>query len=173
LFYGAGERPPPAADYIDQVPSSDVIVIANGGRMHCTVWGDLLTLVARQRGIQGVVIDGCCRDATAIMDGDFPVFARAAYMKSGKNRVRLVARAVTVMIGGQAVEPGDFVRGDDSGAIVVPAAVVDRVVDLCQQIAAMEAKVEADVRSGIPLAEARQRQGYNQFALARTREAAR
>jgi regulator of RNase E activity RraA len=86
-------------------------------------------------------------------------------MKSGKNRVRLTARNVRVHLAGQAVEPGDFIRGDQNGVIVVPAARIDEVVVLCQSIEAMEADVLSDVMAGIPLREARQRRGYNQFAL--------
>lgn len=46
----------PAADYVDEVPRGAVIVLDNGGRLDCTVWGDILTLIAGQRGIAGTVI---------------------------------------------------------------------------------------------------------------------
>src|SRR6185369_9773290 len=51
----------PAADYIDDVPPGSVIAIDNGGRTHCTVWGDILTLCALQKELAGTVIHGCCR----------------------------------------------------------------------------------------------------------------
>ena len=52
-----GPAPPRPAgtvgDYIDDVPSGSVIMLANGGREDATVWGDILTEVAHGRGCRG------------------------------------------------------------------------------------------------------------------------
>lgn len=162
-------EPAPAADYIDDVEPGAVVVLANAGRTYCTVWGDLLTIVAQRRGVEGTVIDGCCRDAASIVRLGYPLFARSTYMKSGKNRVRLTARNVRVHLVGQAVDPGDLIRGDDNGIIVVPEARIEEVAELCRRIEAMEAEILSDVTAGIPLRDARQRRGYNQFALGGSR----
>lgn len=158
-------EPAPAADYIEQVPPGHVVALANDGRTWCTVWGDILSALAQSRGIAGTVIDGACRDATEIMALDYPMFSLTAYMKSGKNRVRMVATQVPVTIGGTHVEPGDWLVGDNSGVVAVPAARRAEVAGLVREVEAMEARVIADVRAGIPLAEARRRHGYNRFAL--------
>jgi regulator of RNase E activity RraA len=50
-------------DYIDDVPPGSVIVLDNGGRDNATVWGDILTEVAHNKGIAGTLIDGVNRDA--------------------------------------------------------------------------------------------------------------
>ncbi|MEN2980190.1 RraA family protein [Tistrella bauzanensis] len=160
----AGE-PAPAADYIEDVPAGHVVLLANDGRTWCTVWGDILSAIAKTRGIAGTVIDGACRDATEIMAIGYPLFSLTAYMKSGKNRVKMTGAQVPVTAGGARVEPGDWLVGDDSGVVVVPAARRAEVAALVQEVEAMEARVIADVRAGIPLAEARRRQGYNRFAL--------
>lgn len=41
-----------AGEFIDEVPEGHVVVIANGGRQYCTVWGDLLTYAAKIRGCE-------------------------------------------------------------------------------------------------------------------------
>jgi regulator of RNase E activity RraA len=46
-------------DFLDDVGPGQVVVIDNGGRTYCTVWGDLMTIDASQRGIAGTVIDAC------------------------------------------------------------------------------------------------------------------
>jgi regulator of RNase E activity RraA len=167
---GPGESAP-AADYLDDVPAGAVVVLANGGRTYCTVWGDILSVVAGRRGVAGTVIDGCCRDLDAIRELDYPVWARAAYMKSGKNRVRLAAVQEPVHIGATPdagptviVAPGDLVCADGSGVIVVPAGLTAEVAADLDRIAAMEAAVLADVAAGYPLREARARNGYHQVA---------
>ena len=161
-----GQRAP-AADYIDDVPPGAVVVLANDGR-HCTVWGDILTEVAVSRGIAGTVIDGCCRDIDGIRDLNYPLWGRGAFMRSGKNRVRLAAVQQPVAAGADGdrvtIHPADLVVADGSGAVVVPATLVDRVVDTVARVAAMERQVLDDVRAGMPLREARARRGYHEVA---------
>jgi regulator of RNase E activity RraA len=162
----AGE-PAPAADYIDEVSAGEVVVIANAGRLWCTVWGDLLAHTAQRRGVAGTVIDGCCRDATAILASGYPVFSKSVYMKSGKNRVRMVAKQQPALVSGQHVVPGDIVCADDSGVVVVPRAQLERVTGLALEIEAMERRVLASVKSGSGLKDARARENYNQWSFIR------
>ncbi|NUT53321.1 MAG: RraA family protein [Saccharothrix sp.] len=161
-----GERAA-AADYIDDVPPGAVVVLANDGP-HCTVWGDILAEVAVAKGIAGTVIDGYCRDIDGIRALGYPVWARGPFMRSGKNRVRMVATQQPVAIGADGdritVRPGDLVTADGSGVVVVPADLVADVVDIVTRVAEMEAKVLADVRAGVPLRVARADHGYNDVA---------
>ncbi|SDC96877.1 RraA family protein [Actinokineospora iranica] len=157
--------PAPAADYIDDVPAGAVLVLANAGRTHCTVWGDILSEVALRRGVAGTVIDGLCRDLGDIQALDYPLWSLGSYMKSGKNRVRMIAAQRPVTVCGTVVAPGDVVCADAAGAVVVPAAAAERVAAEADRIAVMEAAVRADAAKGMPLREARRRHGYNRAAL--------
>ncbi|MFG1804813.1 RraA family protein [Micromonospora carbonacea] len=154
----------PAADFIDDVPPGSVVVIANEGR-HCTVWGDILAEVAVARRLAGTVVDGYCRDLDGIRELGYPVWARGAFMRSGKNRVRMAAAQEPVTVGADGdqltVRPGDLVAADGSGIVVVPADLVDEVVETVTRVAAMEQRVLADVRAGTPLRTARVTHGYN------------
>ncbi|MCC8243386.1 RraA family protein [Saccharothrix luteola] len=161
-----GERAA-AADYIDDVPPGSVVVLANDGS-HCTVWGDILAEVAVARGVAGTVIDGYCRDVDGIRALDYSVWARGAFMRSGKNRARMVAAQQPVTIGADGdritVRPGDLVTADGSGVVVVPADLVAEVVDTVTRVADVEARVLADVRAGVPLRVARAVHGYHDVA---------
>ena len=154
----------PAADYIDDIPAGAVIVMDNGGRSDCTVWGDILSACAVARGVAGTVIHGCCRDSAGIRELGYPVFALATYMKSGKGRTRMIARDVPVTIGGTSVHPGDLIVGDDDGVIAIPQALVGDVARMAAEIAAIEERVLAAVAAGTSLAEARAANGYHAFA---------
>ncbi|WP_320064485.1 RraA family protein [Micromonospora sp. RTGN7] len=157
----------PAADFIDDVPPGSVVVIANEGR-HCTVWGDILAEVALARRLAGTVVDGYCRDIDGIRELGYPMWARGAFMRSGKNRVRMAAAQEPVTVGAAddriTVRPGDLVAADGSGVVVVPRGLVDEVVETVTRVAAMERLVLADVRAGTPLREARANHGYNEVA---------
>lgn len=154
-----------AADYVDDVPAGAVVVLDNGGRTHCTVWGDILARIALARGIRGTVIDGLCRDAADIIRLRYPMFSLGAYMKSGKNRVRMVEVGGAVQVGGTTVRPGDVVCADDAGVIVVPADLVRETTSRVREIEAMEKAVLLSVEAGERLADARRRHGYNRFSL--------
>lgn len=162
----AGE-PAPAADYVDDVPPGAVVVLANGGRRDCTVWGGLLSVAARRRGLAGTVIDGMCRDVAETAAVGHQLWALGAFMRSGKNRARMVAAGVPVRVGGVDVAPGDAVVADGNGAVVVPAGAVADVAAAVERVLAVERAVLADVRAGAPLAVARAAHGYH--AVARRR----
>ncbi len=102
-------------DYIDDVAPGQIVVLDNDGRLDATVWGDILTLVAHQKKIGGTVIDGVCRDIDRSIELDYPVFARANTMRTGKDRVTADAYNVAVQIAGVRVEAGDWLVGDGDG----------------------------------------------------------
>jgi Aldolase/RraA len=52
-YVTAGSPPGTVGDYLDDVPPGAVVVLDNGGRTDCTVWGDILTAMAADRGIGG------------------------------------------------------------------------------------------------------------------------
>jgi regulator of RNase E activity RraA len=157
---GAGEGGP-AGEFIDNVPAGAVVVIANAGRVNCTVWGDILSEVAERRGVAGTVIDGCCRDLREIRALGYPVWSLGAYMKSGKNRIRLAAVQEPVDIAGTLVRPGDLICADDAGVIAVPVSLLSQVTEQVERVMRMETLVRADIAEGVPLHEARRRHGYN------------
>lgn len=160
-------RPAPAGEFIDDVPPGRVVLIANDGITHCTVWGDLLATVAISRGVAGTVIDGACRDLGEIRALGYPLWSKASYMKSGKQRVRLEAVQVPVTVCGVRVEPGDVIVADDAGALMVPAGAAQATADRILKVAEVEAAIRRDLAEGIPLREARAAHGYNALGLVR------
>lgn len=160
-YLPVGVRRGTVGDFIDDVAPEQVVVIDNGGRTYCTVWGDLLTLVATRRGVQGTVIDGVCRDVPRIRELRYPLFSKGHFMVTGKDRVEADAINVPVSICGVQVRPGDLIVADDSGVVVVPQEKVEEVLEAAQEIAAAEARIEEEIRRGTPLAEARRKVGYH------------
>ncbi|HKR89905.1 MAG TPA: RraA family protein [Phenylobacterium sp.] len=148
-------------DYIDDVAPGQVVVIDNDGRMDATVWGDILTWVASQRGVAGTVIDGVCRDSDRCVELGYPVFARASTMRTGKDRVTADAYNVAVQIAGVRVEPGDWLLGDADGVVCIPASRAVEVLTIAEQIEAVEDEIREAIRQGKRLDEARRDLGYH------------
>lgn len=167
LLYGpAGSPPGTVGDYIDDVPPGSVVVLDNGGRDNATVWGDILTEIAHRRGIAGTVIDGVCRDVALCRKLGYPVFARDHWMRTGKDRVQVEATGVPVNIGDVRVCPGDLLRGDADGVVVIPREHEARVLDTAETIEAAEESIRRAVRGGMRLDEARRQFRYHQLQTA-------
>jgi 4-hydroxy-4-methyl-2-oxoglutarate aldolase len=147
-------------DYVDDVPAGSVIVLDNSGRTDATVWGDILTLTAQSRGVAGTVIDGVCRDTSDSREAGYPLFTRGRWMRTGKDRVQLVAVQVPVSVGGVRVRPGDLVVGDADGVVIVPAEREASVLDVANSIEAREEQIRKRVIAGSSLADARAEAGY-------------
>ncbi|MBL0419699.1 RraA family protein [Ramlibacter sp. AW1] len=164
LLYGpAGNPAGTVGDYIDDVPPGSVIVLDNGGRDNATVWGDILTEIAHRRGIAGTVIDGVCRDTHLCISLGYPVFSKDHWMRTGKDRVQVEATGVPVNIGDARVAPGDLVKGDADGVVVIPRAHEDAVLDTAEAIEAAEERIRQAVRGGMRLDEARREFKYHQL----------
>jgi 4-hydroxy-4-methyl-2-oxoglutarate aldolase len=148
-------------DYIDIAQPGDVIVLDNNGRTDCTVWGDILTVMAKMKGIGGTVIDGVCRDVHNILKERYPIFTRGRFMMTGKDRVMVEAMNVTVSIGKTQVKPGDIMVGDDSGVVVIPRERTEEALKLALEIEKAENSIEEALRGGLSLKAAREKFGYH------------
>jgi 4-hydroxy-4-methyl-2-oxoglutarate aldolase len=148
-------------DYIDDLGPGDVVVLDNAGRLDATVWGDLLTSTAHRRGVAGTVIDGVCRDIDRSIELSYPIYSRGNWMRTGKDRVRVDGVNVPVSLGGVRVEPGDYLRGDGDGVVVVPAARISEVLTAAQEIHAAEEAIRAEIATGSDLHAARARVSYH------------
>lgn len=123
----------------------DVIVSASDGFTATAVVGDIVSLMARNAGIQAIVIDGMARDSQGIVEVGLPVFSRGitpnSCVKSGPGRV-----GHPIVAGGVAIQPGDVIVGDRDGVVVIPQHMLDDVIARVEAIREAEAKVIANVK---------------------------
>ena len=168
LLYGPAATPPgTVGDYIDDVPPGTVVVLDNGGRENATVWGDILTWVAHRRGVSGTVIDGACRDTHLSRELGYPIYSRSYSMRTGKDRVQVEAVNGPVNIGDARVVPGDILRGDADGVLVIPRAHEDAVLAAAEEIDGVEQQIRAAINEGKTLVEARKALGYHSLQTRR------
>jgi len=162
MVCGPASQPPgTVGDYIDDVPPGHVVVIDNGGREDATIWGDILTEIAHRRGLAGTVIDGISRDVSLCRALGYPVFSKGHWMRTGKDRVQVEQMGCPVNIGGARVQPGDIMRGDADGVVVLPRQHEDAVLDAAEEIATAEDRIREACRGGMRLDEARRQFKYH------------
>jgi regulator of RNase E activity RraA len=162
-YVPAGATPGTVGDYIDDVEPGQVVVLDNGGRLYCTVWGDILTATAHARGVGGTVIYGVCRDVARAFSLGYPIYSSGRFMRTGKDRVEVSGVNVPVALGDVQCRPGDLVLGDDDGIVVVPREHEAQVLGVALEIVEREGRILAEALAGTPLREARARHGYHQL----------
>lgn len=164
----AGKPPGTVGDYIDDVPPGSIVVIDNGGREDATIWGDILTEIAHRRQLAGTLIDGISRDVALCRSTGYPVFSKGHWMRTGKDRVQVERMDCPVNIGGARVVPGDLLRGDADGVVVIPQQHEEAVLDAAEAIAASEDRIRAACRNGMRLDEARRQFKYHSLQTPQT-----
>lgn len=148
-------------DFLDDVRPGEVVVIDNGGRMDCTVWGDIMSKTAKARGIEGTVIDGVFRDVPSVLETGYAMFSKDYYMRTGKDRVFVDQVNVPVKLSDIQVFPGDIILGDDSGVVVIPKDRAEEVAGIAESIEAVEQEIIREVQNGSTLKTARAKLGYH------------
>ncbi|MDP4503605.1 RraA family protein [Nonomuraea turcica] len=155
-------------DFLDDVPPGSVIVIDNDGRSDVTVWGGIMTEVASVRRVAGTVINGVCRDVATSLAHRYPLFSRGRFMRTGKDRVRLVSVGEQLAVSGVDIHPGTIVCADADGAVAVPYTVAERIAEVAERIEQVENQIVAAVRAGSGLREAREMFGYHRLQRRRS-----
>ena len=150
-----------ASNYLDEVPEGAVVVIDNQGKGGCTVWGDILSEYAVQKGVAATVIHGAARDISEIRALQYPLFSSHIYMRSGKNRVTKQEIGGVLGIHEVTIAPGDWVIGDANGCLVIPRDQLEEVLRRAEAIERTESKIRAVVAAGMGLKEARALHGYH------------
>jgi regulator of RNase E activity RraA len=138
---------------IEAAGPGDVVVIDNGGHPVST-WGGMASYAAKVKGIEGLVVDGACRDREEIAEFAFPIFSRHVVPTPGKTRIRVESINETVSCGGVRVRPGDVIVADGTGVLCIPVEAVEEVVGRATRFAADDAQAVEEIRNGLSFREA-------------------
>lgn len=127
----------------------DVLVVYTQGRYEAGYWGEVMSTAAKVRHLGGLVIDGCVRDAHALEDIGFPVFARGLCVgATSKSRYARGSLRSPIRIGGVTIRAGDLVVGDLDGVVVVARERSVAALESCARHAASEAQALEAIRGG-------------------------
>lgn len=141
---------------IDGLRPGDVLVT---DRMDCCVWGELCSEAVISRSGNGAVIDGFTRDSAGIRRLDFPLFCRGRHMSDLLYHRTIAALDEPIISGDVAVHSGDLILGAEDGVVVVPANLIDSIVELAHAKSTTESEVRAALRNGMSVGEAYRRFG--------------
>lgn len=108
---------------LSDVPEGTVIVVDGGGSLRCALMGDRLGGIAVERGLPGVIINGCVRDTAELAALDVAILALAPHPRRSDKQGR-GERDVPVSFADVLWIPGHHVYGDPDGVILAPEPLV-------------------------------------------------
>lgn len=146
------------------VSPGDVTIWSGNGQGIC-YFGELIAVGMKERGAVGALVDGGICDIRWISKMDFPIFAkyRTPIQSIGRWKVNSWQQPVSVQGATVAmvnVAPGDFILADEDGALCIPGAVVERVLEEAERLTAAEIRIRADLKAGLSLADALNKYGH-------------
>jgi len=133
---------------LDIAEPGDVIVAATGGYRDAAVSGDLMTGMAKNKGVVALVTDGSVRDANGIREVRLPCFA-AGVSPNSPDRKGPGTVGLPIVIGGIAVAAGDIVVGDADGIVIVPTGRAAAVIQALETVRTAEAALDEKVKAGL------------------------
>jgi len=106
----------------------DVIVVSAGEYTEAGSFGDVLANACMARGIAGLVTDTGVRDTQEIRRLGLPVFSLNVSIK-GTVKETLAPINEPITVGGQVIRPGDIIRGDADGVVVIRKEDIDFAIE--------------------------------------------
>ncbi|MBV6273394.1 RraA family protein [Alcaligenaceae bacterium CGII-47] len=146
------------------ISEGDVSVWSGDGDGIC-YFGELISIGMKEKGCVGAIVDGGLRDTRWINALGFTVFGRFRTPVQSISRWKVNAWNVPVFMAGAtgrrvAVHPGDFILGDDDGALVIPQAIVEKVLVESERLTQQEINIRESLSQGMSLAEALEKYGH-------------
>lgn len=148
---------------VDAAEPRSVMLVSAPASVRSAVWGGLMTARAQSIGVQGVVLDGRCRDLGEHRAARFPVFARQHSILgqapfTRPSRLQVPVEVVDPTGGADGfppvtVHPGDVLVGDVDGVVSVPAGLVEQVVELASEGRRVDALCLRDLQAGATIKE--------------------
>ena len=114
-------------EVMDSLNVGDVVIHSTDYSGTNAPWGELMSTIAKRKGVKGCVCDSQIRDCVRIIQMGFPVYYAGIRPLDSKGRAIVQAYDVPVKCGEVLVHPGDVVYADFDGIVVVPQVVEKEV----------------------------------------------
>ena len=138
---------------MDALQAGDVVVHSTDINSTNAPWGELMSTIAKRKGVKGCVCDSQVRDCIKIIDMNFPVFYTGIRPLDSKGRGLMMAYDVPIQCGGVTVNPGDFIFADFDGIVVIPKEIEKIVFEKAKEKIKAENSSRAELLQGKSLRE--------------------
>ena len=136
---------------IEAMPAGCIAVVGALGVTDTGIFGDILCARMRKRGVAGLVSDGVVRDLAGVLGTGLPVWCQGTAAPASVTGLTFVGWQEPIACGGVAVFPNDVIVVDQDGAVLIPAALLDDVIEASVEQERLEGWIMGQVEQGVPL----------------------
>ncbi|KNY10971.1 dimethylmenaquinone methyltransferase [Achromobacter piechaudii] len=133
---------------IEDMPAGCIAVVDAMGVTDAGIFGDILCARMQKRGVAALVTDGVVRDLEGVEGTGLPVWCSGAAAPPSVAGLTFVGWQEPVGCGGVAVFPNDVIVLDRDGAVLIPAALLDEVVEVAIEQEWLEGWIMQQVEAG-------------------------
>ena len=139
--------------FLGQCKKGEVLVVE--GSKEFAYFGELMTRLSTQMGIEGVVIDGLTRDTnyTHSPEVTLPILAKGYSPIDIKGRGRVQQTDVPIQIDQVEIRPGDLIYCDNEAVCVIPKEIETEVLEKVKEKLADEERITRLIASKITVEE--------------------
>jgi regulator of RNase E activity RraA len=136
---------------IEAMPPGVIAVVDAMGTTDAGIFGDILCARMAQRQVGALITDGVVRDIDGVLATGLPVWCQGTAAPASVTSLTFVNWQEPIGCGGVAVYPNDVVVVDADGAVLVPAALLDEVLEAAQEQERLETWILRQVEAGAAL----------------------
>jgi regulator of RNase E activity RraA len=136
---------------IEAMPSDCITVVDAMGNGDVGIFGNILCERMKMRGVAALVTDGVVRDITGVLATGLPVWCSGAAAPPSVAGLTFVSWQEPIGCGGVAVFPDDVIVVDDDGAVVIPKALLQDIIEIAVEQERLEAWIYGEVQAGATL----------------------
>ena len=133
---------------VDEAEPGSIWVTASGTGEILSMFGDVIVLACREKGLAGLVTDGGCRDIEGMEEVGLPVYAAGICLYGPGSVIRPVAANVPVVCGGIEIAPGDVVASDVNGVMAFPRDALGHVIRVIPELQEKEDRSRRLIEEG-------------------------
>ncbi|MEK1851966.1 MAG: ribonuclease activity regulator RraA [Phyllobacterium sp.] len=137
---------------IEAMPEDCIAVVDAMGIKDAGIFGDILCARMAKKNIAALVTDGVVRDLDGVLGTNLPVWCSGVAAPPSVAGLTFVDWDQPIGCGGVAVFPNDIIVIDNDGAVVIPAAFINDVLELAPEQERLEGWIMQQVneRAALP-----------------------
>lgn len=136
---------------IEAMPEDCIAVVDAMGIKDAGIFGDILCARMAKKNIAALVTDGVVRDLDGVLGTNLPVWCSGVAAPPSVAGLTFVDWDQPIGCGGVAVFPNDIIVIDNDGAVVIPAAFINDVLELAPEQERVEGWIMQQVNEGAAL----------------------
>lgn len=135
--------------FLGQLGEGDILIVK--GSNEFAYFGELMTKLSSQIGVEGVIIDGLTRDTNYTHRSDvmLPIIARGYSPVDIKGRGRVKSSDVVIKIDGIEIHPQNLIYADNEAVCVIPSEIEEEVIVKVKEKIKEERHITELIRGGI------------------------